>query len=60
MPEPAPGWINDGQHDAEVARFVVEGDNWVHAIVKGARDELRALSGVVVRFLTAEVRRGKE
>src|SRR4051794_27918442 len=39
-----PVWINDGQHDLEIARFVIEGDPFVNHLVAQAADELRILT----------------
>src|SRR5688572_12497425 len=37
---PTPIWINDGQHDLDLARFVLEDDDFVNLIVSQAPDEL--------------------
>src|SRR5947209_20405319 len=44
MPDSLPVWINDGQHDLEIARFVIEGDPFVNHLVAQAADELRILT----------------
>jgi hypothetical protein len=44
MSASAPVWINDGEHDLEIARFVVEGDPFVNHLVAQAADELRILT----------------
>src|SRR4051812_32594460 len=44
MPNPIPTWINDGKHDLEIARFVIEGDPFVNHLVAQAADELRILT----------------
>jgi hypothetical protein len=36
-----PIWINDGKHDIDIARFVIEGDDFVEQIVSRAVSELR-------------------
>jgi hypothetical protein len=36
-----PFWINDGQHDQAIARFVQEGDEFVTRIVSAATNELK-------------------
>jgi hypothetical protein len=44
MTSPMPTWVNDGKHDEEIARFVLEGDDYVNAIVAAARDALCQLT----------------
>src|SRR5436309_5511519 len=44
MPDHAPVWTNDGKHDLEIARFVIEGDPFVNHLVAQAADELRILT----------------
>lgn len=37
-------WVNDGQHDLEIARFVIEGDPFINHLVAQAAEELRILT----------------
>jgi hypothetical protein len=40
----APVWINDGKHNLQIARFVIEGDSLVDHLTAQAADELRILT----------------
>jgi len=44
MPDSAPSWINDGNQDLEVARFVLEGDDYVERITRDAAHYLKVVS----------------
>src|SRR5262245_22166216 len=44
MSDSTQGWTNDGKHDPDVAGFIVEGDDCVHRVLAGARDELSRLT----------------
>jgi tetratricopeptide (TPR) repeat protein len=41
MSTSVPVWINDGQHNLDIARFVIEGDPVINQLVAQASDELR-------------------
>jgi formylglycine-generating enzyme required for sulfatase activity len=45
MSGPVPTWINNGDHDVEVAGFVLEGDQAVRDVARAATDELRRVTG---------------
>ncbi len=55
MPDHAPTWINDGAHDREIARFVLEGDDFANRVVSRAAAELHRLTGQRCRSFAAAV-----
>jgi hypothetical protein len=44
MSDATPGWSNDGQHYLDLARFVLEDDDFVNHVVSRAVDELCRLT----------------